>query len=206
MGQKKGLNSETILAAAVTIAESQGLESLNLQNLSAALEVKPPSLYNHIRSLEDLRARVAQFAIEQMEKSIRDKAVGREQERAIREIAAAYRDFAKKRPELYKAFSLIPKSESAELKESAHSLQNTLKRILETCRLQHDDEIHFIRFIRSSLHGFVSLEAMGFFHRESRAVNKNASFNEMVNMFMVILKNYQKGMESNNNGTNDEQR
>jgi AcrR family transcriptional regulator len=192
MGQKRGLGNEIILSAAVTLAESRGFESLNLQSLAAALEVKPPSLYNHISGLEDLRARVAQFALEQMEKSIRDRVVGREREKAIREIAAAHRDFAKKHPELYKAFSIIPNSASAELKESACSLQNILIRILEPYQLKPCDEIHFIRFIRSSLHGFVSLEAMGFFH-QGKGTNKNASFNEMVNMFIVILKNYQKG-------------
>ncbi|MFP3042167.1 TetR/AcrR family transcriptional regulator [Treponema primitia] len=191
MGQKRGLDDEAILSAAVTLAESQGFESLNLQSLAAALGVKPPSLYNHINGLEDLRIRLAQFALEFMEKSIRDRVVGRSREQAIREIAAAYRSFAKKHPELYKAFSIIPRSENAELKETAHSLQNTLIRILEPYKLKPHDEIHFIRFIRSSLHGFVSLEAMGFFH-QGCGVHKEASFNEIVNMFIVMLKNYQK--------------
>ncbi|AEF86225.1 transcriptional regulator, TetR family [Treponema primitia ZAS-2] len=191
MGQKRGLDDEAILSAAVTLTESQGFEGLSLQSLAAALEVKPPSLYNHINGLEDLRIRLAQFALEFMEKSIRDRVVGRSREQAIREIATAYRDFAKKHPELYKAFSIIPQSENAELKETAHSLQNTLFRILEPYKLKPNDEIHFIRFIRSSLHGFVSLEAMGFF-RQGRGVHKEASFNEIVNMFIIMLKNYQK--------------
>jgi AcrR family transcriptional regulator len=191
MGQKRGLSNEAILAAAVSIVESKGLDSLNLQNLSALLAVKPPSLYNHIRGLEEVREWVARFALEQMETGIRDRVVGRERERAIREAAAAYRDFAKKHPELYKAFSIIPKSENAELNEKACSMQNTLGRILESCGLRHDDEVHFIRFVRSSLHGFVSLEAMGFF-QQGKGIHRKTSFNEMVNMFIVVLKNYQK--------------
>lgn len=191
MGQKKGLTDETILCAAAAIAESRGFDSLNLRDLSAALKVKPPSLYNHISGLDDVRTRIARFALEQLETGIRDRVVGRSREQAIREIAAAYRSFANEHPELYKAFSIIPRSENAELRETAHSLQNTLIRILEPYRLHHDDEIHFIRFVRSSLHGFISLETMGFFH-QGCGVDKEASFNEMTDRYIDVLKIYEK--------------
>ncbi|AEF82059.1 TetR/AcrR family transcriptional regulator [Leadbettera azotonutricia] len=189
MGQKRGLNKETILSAALLITESEGFENLSLQNLAAALEVKPPSLYNHVAGLDDIRVQVAQSALEQMEKSIRDRVVGRSHEKAIREIAAAYRDFARKHPQLYKVLSIIARIDDGELRETAHSLQNTFRRILEPYRLIPRDETHFIRFMRSSLHGFVSLEAMGFF-RHGRGVNKDLSFIEMTNMFIDILKSY----------------
>jgi AcrR family transcriptional regulator len=196
MGQKRGLNSETILSAALMITESEGFENLNLQNLAAALGVKPPSLYNHVKGLKDIRVKVAQSALEQMEKSIRDRVVGRSHEKAIRAIAAAYRDFAQKHPQLYKVFSIIPQIKDGELRETAHSLQNTFRRILEPFRLVPRDETHFIRFMRSSLHGFVSLEALGFF-QHGRGVNKDLSFMEMTNMFIEILNGYAKRTRHN---------
>jgi AcrR family transcriptional regulator len=159
--------------------------------LAAALGVKPPSLYHHIKDLGDLQVRIAYFALEQMEQSIRDRLIGKSREDAIREAAAGYRDFARKHHELYKAFSIIPQSDDPKLKETAHSLHNTLGTILKPYHLKPEDEIHFIRFIRSSLHGFVSLESMGFFHHGSRT-RKDTSFNEMVTMFIIVLKDFEK--------------
>jgi AcrR family transcriptional regulator len=191
MGQKKGLSEDSILKAAADLVESQGFENLYFRNLAAALGVKPPSLYHHIKDLGDLQVRIAYFALEQLEQGIRDRLVGKSRENAIREAAVGYRDFARKHPELYKAFSIIPQSDDPELKETAHSLQNTLSSILKPYHLKAEDEIHFIRFMRSSLHGFVSLETMGFFHHGSR-IRKDVSFNEMVNMFLIVLKNFEK--------------
>ncbi|MGY1603576.1 TetR/AcrR family transcriptional regulator C-terminal domain-containing protein [Geodermatophilus sp. SYSU D00815] len=48
------LNRDTVLRAAVALADESGLESLSMRKLGQALGVEAMSLYNHVRNKEDL--------------------------------------------------------------------------------------------------------------------------------------------------------
>jgi AcrR family transcriptional regulator len=48
------LNRERVLAGAVAYADANGVETLSMRNLAAALDVKAMSLYNHVANKDDL--------------------------------------------------------------------------------------------------------------------------------------------------------
>ena len=58
-GYRQGLDAETVLQAAIEMADLQGVEQLSLAALAAKLNVKTPSLYNHIKGLPDLRKQLS---------------------------------------------------------------------------------------------------------------------------------------------------
>ena len=64
MSTKKGLDSQTILNAAAELAEEKGLENISLLQVAEKLGVKPPSLYNHLRSLLSVGLKIP-FAAQQ---------------------------------------------------------------------------------------------------------------------------------------------
>ena len=49
---RAGLDRQRVLAEAAAIADAEGLPALTFARLASALKVKPPSLYNHVASLE----------------------------------------------------------------------------------------------------------------------------------------------------------
>ena len=103
MSTKRDLDSQTILNAAVELAEERGLENISLLQIAEKLGVKPPSLYNHLSGLQEISSGIAKLAISRLGDSIRNAAVGRSKGDALSAIASAYRKFAKENPELYKA-------------------------------------------------------------------------------------------------------
>src|SRR5262249_53912537 len=56
---RAGLDSESVVAAAAAMADEDGLEAVTLTRLAGRLGVRTPSLYAHVRGLDDLRGRLA---------------------------------------------------------------------------------------------------------------------------------------------------
>ena len=170
--KKRNLTGDAVLAAAIEMAEKQGLETLSIRELAEKLGVKPPSLYNHINGLDDARRQLAHVALEKLEAALRDTALGYARTDALRKIAHAYRRFAQRHPELYKAFIACSSFDDAGIAEAKQAVIRTFYQVFEPYQLDHATKIHFARCFRSALHGFVSLESAGFF-KNSVAVEKS---------------------------------
>ncbi|GHU69884.1 TetR family transcriptional regulator [Spirochaetia bacterium] len=188
--KKRGMTRDTVLAAAVKIVEKQGFAQLTIQELASSLQVKPASLYNHISGIDEARLRLARYALEKMEAGLRDTAVGYSREEALKKIAFAYRHFALKHPELYKAFINSANIEDRKIGEAKQSVVRVFHQVLEPYSLDDGAKVHFTRCFRSSLHGFVSLETAGFF---KNSVDSNTSFEMLVENNLALLNDLVNG-------------
>ena len=56
--RSKGVSKETIVSEAVKLIEENGQSSISLRELARRLDIKTPSLYNHIKNTKDLRHEV----------------------------------------------------------------------------------------------------------------------------------------------------
>jgi len=191
MSQTRRLTNTLVLSAAIEAVEDKGLDELSIQDLAARLGVKPPSLYNHISGLDDVRKRLAKEVLRRMEDEITRSAVGRSGENALQEMALAYRRFAKENPELYKAFATSRQPRDPEIEAAVRSLLGVLSRVLESFGLDPDKEVHFIRLFHCGLHGFVSLEAAGFC---GGGADADGSFGELMKSQVMLLNIYLKNI------------
>ncbi len=103
MSPRMGLDLPAILQAATEIADQQGLENVSLAGLANKLDVRSPSLYNHVNGLPGLRKKMAVYGIGLLTADMRHAAVGRSGDEALRAIARAYVSFVRKHPGLYEA-------------------------------------------------------------------------------------------------------
>jgi AcrR family transcriptional regulator len=186
MGTKKNLNTETILNAAVELAEEKGIENISLLQVAQRLGVKSSSLYNHLNGVQDLSLGIARLAVGRLEDTIRSAAVGRSKEDALVEIASAYRKFAKENPELYKAILRFPDYNDSRVQETGHAIVRILYQVMEPYHYSKEEAIHFGRGFRSALHGFVSLEEAGFFQGTEADVNE--SYEQLILRLISTLK------------------
>lgn len=182
MAERKGLNRQTILDAAVQLVEEEGLPALSLQELARRLEVRTASLYNHIEGIGAVRQYITLFSSHELEAAIRDAAVGRSREAALEAVAVAYRDFAQRHPHLYAAYIDSAKWEDAEVTHSRRSVEWVLNQVL-TPQADTSETLYFNRGFRSLLHGFICLEAAGFFQLGKR----DESFRYVVRAYMAAL-------------------
>ena len=185
MSTKRGLDTQTILNAAAELAEEKGLENVSLLQVAEKLGVKSPSLYNHLNGMQEISSGIAKLAISRLEDTIRNAAVGRSKDDALTAIASAYRSFAKENSELYKAILRFPDCHDESIQEAGHAVVRILYQVMEPYHFSKEETLHFARGFRSALHGFVSLEAAGFF--QSGEADVDESYARLVSNLISTL-------------------
>lgn len=158
---RAGLDAGAVVDAAAALADEAGLSGLTLAALAARLGVRTPSLYAHVDGLPQLRALLAQRGACELSDAIRTAAAGRAGPDALREVAHAYRDYARRHPGTYAAMQAP--DDRPENVAAARELVELIAAVLRGYALQGDAVIHAIRAVRSALHGFVALERAGGF-------------------------------------------
>lgn len=160
MVKRRWLNRDHVIAKAVTMADSSGnLEAVSLKTLAEVLNIRTPSLYNHITSLEDLHRGMALWGLQQLLMVLRQAVMGKVGQPALEAIADAYRHFAHTHPGVYPLTLRAPEPDETELAALSQELLQMLTLVMASMGLQGDEAIHAIRGLRAILHGFVSLEA-----------------------------------------------
>ena len=179
------LDKVLILNTSSELAEEVGLENITLLMLANKLGVKTPSLYNHINGLMEIYVGLSKLGTEKLGNVVRNAAIGKSKDEAIYAIAYEYRRFANEHPELYKAIIKSPELDNSEIKEAVHIVFQIIYKVLEGYEYNEEDAVHIVRGFRSTMHGFVSLEAAGFFKLKW---DKEESFKRLVSGFIVSIR------------------
>ena len=194
MVSRKRLNRERVIARAVAMADEAGdVAAVTLTALAEELNVRPPSLYNHIKSLDDLHYGMALTGVELLTTRLRQTAAGLVGKEALLAIAHAYRRFVHEHPGVYPLTVRAPEPEDEELQALAQELLQMLLLLMASLGLQGEDAIHAIRGLRAILHGFASLEnAEGF----KMALDREQSFRRLVTAYLEGITPVPAGRET----------
>ena len=194
---RAGLTRKSVIEAAALMADEVGLSSITLAALAERLGVKQPSLYKHIDSLGGLHRSVSLLAKRELSEAFARAAVGRSGADAIRAMSHAYRGWALLHPGRYQASQLMPAPGDLEDEAAALAAIQIIANVLSAYELEGDDSVDAIRAFRSTLHGFVSLEASGGFALKA---DINRSFDRLVRGFTVALTQWTEPItpETNN--------
>ncbi|MGH3423951.1 MAG: TetR/AcrR family transcriptional regulator [Nocardioidaceae bacterium] len=160
---RAGLTCQKVVHEAALVADEAGWERLSLASVARRLEVRLPSLYKHIDSLEALRGGVAALATRELADELTGAAVGRSGSHALRAIADAYRSYAQRCPGRYAATIRAPDADNTAHVEAAEAAIRVIYATLAGYGLEGSDAVDAARALRASLHGFVTLEAHGGF-------------------------------------------
>jgi AcrR family transcriptional regulator len=156
---RQGLDSEAVVLAAAQIADTNGLAELTLARVADVLGLRSPSLYVHIDSLEDLRRRVGALGAQELAAALHRAAAGRSGFEALHAVAVAYRSYAHEYPGRYAALQRPALGDP----DAAARVVEVVVAALQAYGLEGEEAIHAVRIVRSALHGFVMLEAVGGF-------------------------------------------
>ncbi|MFD1414073.1 TetR/AcrR family transcriptional regulator [Oceanobacillus jeddahense] len=155
---KKKITKEIITDAAMELLDEKGIEGVTIKNTAIKLAIKPPSLYNHIANLEDLLDMTARKSMKNLYEKLMLASIGLEKKEALWGIAYEYRSFAKNYPGQYQLTQKVKLWKSDETKQIPEQILGIFSKILQKYALSEDETIHFIRTLRSYLHGFILLE------------------------------------------------
>jgi AcrR family transcriptional regulator len=185
MAKRRRLNRELVIERAAAMADEAGsATAVSLTALAEALEIRPPSLYNHVASLGDLQYGLTVYGVSQLLARLRLAAQGQVGQAAILPIAAAYRQFAHEHPGIYPLTIRAADPGETELVVLGQELVQLFLFIMGSLGLQGDDAIHAIRGLRAILHGFASLEAAGGY---KMALDQEESFRRLVTAYLAGL-------------------
>lgn len=178
------LNREAVVQTAATLIDTMGLEHITLADLAERLEIRTPSLYNHVQGMEGLRRELALLGMRELIKRMGQAVMGKAGDEAIFALAYTYRAFVKEHPGLYTATLRAPAADDTELQKAAQELIDIFLRVLSAYNLREEDGIHAIRMLRSTIHGFTTLEIAGGFEMP---IDLDETFRRLVVMFLTNI-------------------
>ncbi|MFE6685841.1 TetR/AcrR family transcriptional regulator [Streptomyces sp. NPDC057743] len=162
---RAGLTAERVTSAGAELADEVGFDQVSMSRVARRLGVKDASLYTHVRSLEDLRGRIALLAADEKTLRIAEATAGRAGRDALVAFANAWREYAHQHPGRYMATQTRINIDP-ELARQAPGPRRAIELTYGMLRgygLAEPDLTDAVRLLRSTFHGFVALEATGGF-------------------------------------------
>lgn len=179
---RMGLDFRTVVAAAAALADEKGIDGISLGELAQRLNVRTPSLYNHVDSLEALKQSLAIFGLNQLYEQLQKRADGLVGDDAVYAMGDAYVTFARNHPGLYDATFRAPIPNDQQLHFAQHKVVELVGERLRAYDLKGNKALHMIRGFRSILHGFASIESSGGF---GLSLDLDVSFKMLVDTFLA---------------------
>lgn len=152
------ITKEAVIQAASDIADEKGLNNLSLKAVAEKLNIRTPSLYNHINCLDDLLRAVAHNGMRQMNERMKQTAIGKAGTAAIKAAAIEYLNYMIIHYGVYETIQWAAwhgTEETAAIFDDYLALLTTL---IESCdfALEHTNEI--LDMLTGIIHGFTTLQ------------------------------------------------
>ena len=158
MAKRPGLTLEKIVDAALELAQRNGETAVTLGALAKHFGVKPPSLYNHVKNLAELKREMRLRGLLALHQRLQDACMGLAGRDALFALCQAYRSFGREQPALYQMTLAATEMDDDALYQAGRKLLTLIFAVLQAYQLEDEELIHATRCLRSALHGFVSLE------------------------------------------------
>ncbi|MFF8491800.1 TetR/AcrR family transcriptional regulator [Streptomyces albidoflavus] len=187
MGAHAGLTVDRITQAAAVLADAVGIEKVTISALAREFGVRDASFYSHVKNLQEIRTRVAILASEEMSERIATAIAGRSGGDALAAFADAYRQFALEYPGRYAATQLrLNPADLAETTAFARSVELTYA-VMRYYGLDEPDLTDAARLLRSTFHGYISIEATGGFNHPR---DVEASWRQAIKGLHLLLEQW----------------
>lgn len=182
---RAGLDKEIIVSRAAWLANEIGLENITLKMIAKEFGVQTPSLYNHIKSLEDLKKNLMIYGWKQLEQQILRSVAGVSGYEALRAMCYAFYEYATTNPGIFNAMLWYNKFQDEETVGVTEELFTVLFKIMGSLQISQENVNHLIRTFRSFLEGFsllVNNQAFG------NPISIKESFELSVEVLMAGIK------------------
>ena len=184
MPGRAGLDKAVVVRAAIALINAEGSEALTINRLARELKVQPPSLYNHINGLAELRRALALVNAQWLGDRLTEAAIGQSGQAGISALAHAYRAYIKTYPDLYQSSLLASGNLSEpypELQAAEERVVRVVMALVASVGVKGEAAIHAVRGLRSLVHGFATLEVSGGF---GLPIDLDESFHRLIEIYL----------------------
>ncbi|MFJ9606232.1 TetR/AcrR family transcriptional regulator [Kitasatospora sp. NPDC101176] len=182
---RAGLSTQRLVVAGAELADEVGFDQVTVAALARRFSVQTASLYSHLKSSQDLKTRIALYALEELADLVADALAGRAGRDALAAFADAYRDYAARHPGRYDATRLRLDAATASASAGVRHAQMA-RALLRGYDLAEPEQTHAVRMLGSVFHGYISLEAAGGFSHT--AVDAQQSWDWIIDSLDALLR------------------
>ena len=157
-----------VIEAASDIADRDGLGGVSLKAVAERLNIRTPSLYNHIGSLDDLLREVAHEGMTAMNDRMTRAAVGTFGGRAIKAVSTEYLNYMIEHPGVYETIQWASWHGNEETERIYGEYIALMRKLIASlaCDERSTDEI--CGLLTGLLHGFTTLQLRYAFEEPER--------------------------------------
>jgi AcrR family transcriptional regulator len=166
MSPRIRLTKTTVVQTAADLINTEGDAVLSLNRLAKKLQIRTPSLYNHVDGLPGLQRELAVMNARQLADRLSTAAIGKSGTELFMNVAQAFRSYVKEYPGLYLSTLRSSGKQTVRDENLMREEERALKvglAVMASQGLQGEDAIHAVRAFRSMVHGFATLEIAGGF-------------------------------------------
>jgi AcrR family transcriptional regulator len=160
---RAGLTRDRVIEHAAAVADEVGLDTLTLAAVAQRCGVSLPGLYKHVEGLDAVKRDIAVIAVRELTATLAAATAGVAGRDALRELAMAYRSYARSHPGHYSAILRAPPAGDSEYADAGAAAVSVIASALKGYQLEGSELIHAVRMLRAAFHGMVSLEGAGGF-------------------------------------------
>lgn len=149
---------DLILATAWNLAEAEGWDAVTTRRLAALIDYSQPVLYSHFKGKAEIMAAVAIKGFEDLAARLKtSKAEAAGPAGILRQVCAAYLEFARSRPVIYEAMFILPTGLKFASEETPAALRAAFSELLAALGPPHDRPEIRAEVLWSALHGMAVL-------------------------------------------------
>lgn len=182
---RAGLDKDIVVERAAQMANEVGLENITLKMIAKEFGIQTPSLYNHIKSLDDLKKSLMLYGWKQLESNLLLAVVGVSGYDALRAMCYAFYEYATSNPGVFNAMLWYNKFQDDETLNATKQLFTVLFKIMATLNIPEETINHLIRTFRGFLEGYALLENNGAF---GNPISIKESFNLSVEVLLAGIR------------------
>lgn len=182
------IDKTIIIKKAAEMANEIGLEKVTLKLLANQLNIKPPSLYNHIKGLDDLRKEVMIFGWKQLEERVIEAAICVTGYDALEAMGRTFYKYATENPGIFNAMLWYNKFQSDETQDATKRFFSVIYKIFSTLNISQKNCDHLIRTYRAFLEGYALLV-------NNKAFGHPLSIEDSFEISLQVLKAGTKNLE-----------
>lgn len=187
------IDKSVIINKAAELANQIGLEKVTLKLLASNLNIKPPSLYNHINGLEDLQKEVMLYGWRQLEERVIEAAICVTGYDALEAMGRTFYKYATENPGIFNAMLWYNKFQSDEMQAATKRIFSVIYKIFSTLNISQENCDHLIRTYRAFLEGYALLV-------NNKAFGHPLSIEDSFEISLQVLMAGTKTLERKDNG------
>lgn len=186
---RTGLSKEEIIKRAAMLANEKGLSYLSVTTISEYLGIKKPSLYNHMKTMDDVHKSLMIYGWKKVSEEIAVDISSENPKENLMEYGRRFYKFAIENPGVFEAMLWYNKYSDDTLLEATEGLYDFFFRQTDRLGIDRDIANHLLRTYRAFLEGFIMLKIHNSF---GNPISIDESFEISMNVLLSGIEQYRK--------------